>query len=66
MSQEFLDNHLFTKFKQESGGYTRKYEGAGLGLALTKRMTELMQGEIEVKSQKEIGTAVILRFKNGG
>ena len=62
MSADFVNTNLFTKFEQESEGYTRNYEGAGLGLALTKRMTELMDGDIEVKSEKEKGTEITFIF----
>lgn len=48
--------HLFEPFKQESEGVARKYEGAGLGLALTKRMVDLLGGAIEVESAKGEGS----------
>lgn len=47
---------LFEPFKQESEGVARKYEGAGLGLALTKRMVDLLGGDIEVESAKGEGS----------
>ena len=48
--------HLFEPFKQESEGLAREYEGAGLGLTLTKRMVDILGGTIEVESSKEEGT----------
>jgi signal transduction histidine kinase len=48
--------HLFEPFKQESEGRARTHEGTGLGLALTKRMIELLGGTIEVKSRKGEGS----------
>ncbi|MCF8302752.1 MAG: response regulator [Bacteroidales bacterium] len=49
---------IFEAFRQESLGYSRKYQGAGLGLPLAKRLTELMNGRIDVDSVKGIGTTV--------
>lgn len=47
---------LFEPFKQESDGRTRTHGGTGLGLALTKRMVELLGGTIEVESSKGEGS----------
>ncbi|NEP33542.1 GAF domain-containing hybrid sensor histidine kinase/response regulator [Moorena sp. SIO3B2] len=41
---------LFQKFQQLETPYRRKYEGTGLGLALTKQLIELHRGNIEVES----------------
>ncbi|MBT5514283.1 MAG: response regulator, partial [Rhodospirillaceae bacterium] len=41
---------LFQDFAQLDASTARKYEGTGLGLAISKRLTELMGGEIGVKS----------------
>ncbi|MCS3858141.1 PAS domain S-box-containing protein [Salinibacter ruber] len=49
--------HLFEPFKQESEGVAREYEGTGLGLALTKRLVDLLGGAIEVDSAKGEGSA---------
>ncbi len=41
---------LFKEFEQLDSGATRRYQGTGLGLALTRRMVDLQGGEITVKS----------------
>ncbi len=48
--------HLFDAFKQENMGIDRPFEGTGLGLSITKRLVELMQGEIRVESRKGQGS----------
>lgn len=65
ISEEFIPK-LFTPFSQEEGGYTRRFEGNGLGLALVKKYCDLNNAEIEVKSRKGKGTAVTVTFKNPG
>lgn len=57
IDSEYLPN-IFEAFRQESLGYSRIYQGAGLGLALAKRLVNLMKGEISIESVKGIGTKV--------
>ncbi|AKN34220.1 histidine kinase [Clostridium carboxidivorans P7] len=48
---------LFTNFSQiENKTYTKKPTGTGLGLCICKGLVELMNGKIEVKSRKDVGT----------
>ncbi len=61
IAEEFLPN-LFKPFTQEEQGYTRKYEGNGLGLALVKRYCDINRAEISVKSTKEEGSEFIVKF----
>ncbi len=55
MSEEY-QKHLFQAFSQENVGYSRPYEGTGLGLALTKKFVELVKGEIKFWSKIGEGT----------
>ena len=47
---------LFTIFQQADAGTSRKFGGSGLGLAISKRLLELMNSEIRVKSKKGQGS----------
>jgi PAS domain S-box-containing protein len=53
---------IFDPFSQEESGYTRRYDGTGLGLALVKKYCELNNAEIEINSKKSKGTSVKITF----
>ncbi len=55
MSEEYLPK-IFETFSQEDGGSTNKYGSSGLGMAITKSIVEMMNGEIDVESKKGEGT----------
>ena len=55
MSKEFLPR-LFDAFTQEDSSSTNKYGSTGLGMPITKSIVELMNGNIEVDSEKGKGT----------
>jgi signal transduction histidine kinase/CheY-like chemotaxis protein len=61
IDQDYLP-HIFEAFRQESLGYTRQYQGAGLGLPLAKRLCQKMGGTLDINSEKAIGTTVVLSF----
>lgn len=59
MSKSGLER-LFKRFEQADRSTTRKYGGTGLGMAITKNLLQIMNGEIEIKSEENIGTQVYL------
>jgi PAS domain S-box-containing protein len=59
IEEAFLAN-LFEDFTQESSGLDRQFEGAGLGLAITRRMVDLLGATISVESQKGVGSTFTL------
>ena len=61
ISENYLPK-LFLPFTQEETGYTRKFEGNGLGLALVKNYLDLLQAEIKVESEKGRGTTFSIFF----
>ena len=56
ISKEFLP-HLFDAFAQEDSSTTNKYGSSGLGMAITKSIVEMMNGNIGVQSVKGEGSA---------
>ncbi|HMM12192.1 MAG TPA: ATP-binding protein [Bacteroidales bacterium] len=63
MTEEFK-KHLFEAFSQESLGYGRQFEGAGLGLPLARRLLDLMDGRIKIESLPNVGTTVDIFVKS--
>jgi signal transduction histidine kinase len=61
MSDAFLDE-VFEAFQQESIGPSRVHEGPGLGLTVVHRLVDLLDGGIEVESEKGQGTRVVVRL----
>ena len=53
---------LFNPFSQEDRGYTRKFEGNGLGLALVKNYCDINNAEISVESKKDVGSKFTVKF----
>ena len=64
MSEEYLP-HLFDAFSQEDASATNKYGSTGLGMPITKSIVELMNGHIEVESEKGVGTTFVVTVTLG-
>lgn len=62
MSEKDIPKAL-TSFGQVDNKANRHYEGTGLGLPLTKKLVELINGELNITSQVGVGTIVTLTFK---
>ena len=51
---------VWQEFRQVSEGYNRSFEGTGLGLTITKRYVELLNGTIALISEEQNGTSFII------
>ena len=56
---------IFDSFTQADGAMNRKYGGTGLGLAITKRLSELIGGDLSVKSEEGKGSVFSVRVPAG-
>lgn len=65
MDKEFIPK-IFDPFSQEDGSRKSKYGSTGLGMAITKNIVEMMNGTIEVESEKGVGSrfTVIVSLRN--
>jgi signal transduction histidine kinase/CheY-like chemotaxis protein len=69
MSEEFLPK-LFDPFSQESDDSPNQYGSTGLGMAITRSIVQMMNGEVSVESRKGVGSTftitVTLKDANKG
>ena len=61
MSQEFVE-HIFEPFERESTATRSGIQGAGLGMAITKSIIDMMGGEITVESEVGKGSTFTVRI----
>jgi signal transduction histidine kinase len=57
---------VFDLFWQGDASLTKRYEGVGVGLPLTKRLVEMLAGHIWVSSVPGRGTSVTIELPEGG
>lgn len=61
MEKSYLPK-LFDEFSQEDDGSRTTYKGTGLGMAITSKLVEMLDGTIEVESELNVGTRFTLEF----
>lgn len=61
ISEEFRER-IFQPFSQEDQGYSRRYDGNGLGLALSQKYCQLNDAEITLESRKDAGSVFTVTF----
>jgi CheY-like chemotaxis protein len=64
MSKEFIP-HIFDTFSQEDLTITNKYGSTGLGMSITKHLVDIMDGHIDVESEKGKGSTFIVTLTLG-
>ncbi|MCP4110965.1 MAG: response regulator [Desulfobacteraceae bacterium] len=55
---------IFESFKQQYGHDAKKFGGTGLGLSISKRLTEIMNGRISVRSTVGVGSAFEITLRD--
>jgi PAS domain S-box-containing protein len=58
-----IRERLWDTFEQADNGISRSYGGAGLGLAIAKRIVEMMNGSIEVESESGKGSRFVCTIR---
>ena len=61
MDQSYLES-IWEPFSQSRQGHCATYEGTGLGMAITKRFVDMMEGEISVESELGRGSTFTVRL----
>ena len=62
MSEEFMD-HIFEEFAREETSTVSRIQGTGLGMAIAKRIVDLMGGTIEVNSEQGVGSEFVVKIR---
>lgn len=62
IAEEFIPQ-MFTKFRQEEQGYSRKFEGNGLGLAIVGEYCKINSASIDIESEKGVGSSFKVTFQ---
>lgn len=55
-------DHIFEPFVQAESNTTREYGGSGLGLAIVQSLVSMMNGEIELESEVNVGTRFLVKI----
>lgn len=61
MSSDFLP-HIFDSFSRERTNFSHQIQGTGLGMGITKKLLDIMDGKIKIESQVGVGTKVKIRI----
>ncbi|SIO40264.1 response regulator [Fibrobacter sp. UWB11] len=62
MNEEFL-KQIFAPFTRVNSSTVSGIQGTGLGMSITKNIVDMMGGTINIKSQEQVGTEVLMTFK---
>ncbi len=60
---DHMTAHIFGEFNQVENERNRQFDGTGLGLAITKRLVEMMNGDIWVTSEEGVGSCFGFRIE---
>ncbi len=61
INQDYIEK-IYDSFSQESMGYTKKYQGLGLGLSIAKKCLDINEVPITIESESGVGTTFKLTF----
>jgi signal transduction histidine kinase len=58
--QKIKLNTIFERYEQADVSIKNKFGGTGLGLSISKKIVELMNGSIDIKSKLNKGTSLLI------